>query len=117
MITSLTLLLALLGGFLGGFVKYYQEKKEGIVFKPTKQDDGTWRLGLIGHSIFHAFFGLIVYMGAALDMPLTNPFKLPIDIWYGVFMIGVIGGLYFFAIISGWGYFYELIEHKLKPKG
>ena len=107
-LTSLTLLLSLLGGFLGGLVKYYQEYKKGIVFLPKHQTDGTWRLGMLGHSFFHAFFGLIVYIGACLNMPLTNLFNLPIDIWHGVFMIGVTGGLFFFAIIYFWGF---IIKH------
>ena len=102
-VTLLTLIFAALGGFLAGIFKYYQEYKKGIVFLPKRQRDSTWRLGMLGHSIFHAVFGLIVYMGACLNMPLTNLFKLPIGIWSGALMIGVTGGLFFFAIISFWG--------------
>lgn len=101
-VTFSTMILAILGGFLAGVFKYYQEYKKGIVFLPKHQKDYTWRLGMLGHSIFHAFFGLIVYIGACLNMPLTNSFKLPIDIWSGAFMIGLTGGLYFFTIISLW---------------
>jgi hypothetical protein len=106
-ITALTIFIALLGGFLGGVVKYYQEYKKGIIFWPQKQENDTWRLGMLGHSFLHAFFGIIVYMGACLNMPLTNLFELPPDIWYGVFMIGFTGGIFFFFIISGWGFIYK----------
>ena len=101
--TSLTLLLALLGGFLGGSVKYYQEHKQGIVFWPKRQRTGTWRLGMIGHSIFHALFGVIIYIGACLNIPPTNLFKVDIECLHGAFMIGFIGGVFFFLIISLWG--------------
>ena len=108
-LTSLTLLLSLVGGFLGGVVKYYQEYRKGLVFLPKHETVDTWRLGMLGHSFFHALFGLIVYVAACLNMPLANLFNLPVDIWSGVFMIGLTGGLFFFAIISLWGILYSRI--------
>ena len=101
-ITLLTLIFAALGGFLAGIFKYYREYKDGIFIKPKKIGD-TRRLGMLVHAIIHAFFGLVVYIGACVNMPLSNVFDLPIDIWHGVFMIGITGGLFFFAIISFWG--------------
>jgi hypothetical protein len=106
-ITLLTAFIALLGGFLGGIVKYYQDHRKGISFLPKRKKDGTWQLGMLGDAVFHAFFGVIVFVAAFLNIPLTNIFSLPVDVWYGVFIIGLMGGLYFFAIISSWGFLFK----------
>jgi len=100
-ITLLTLIVAALGGFLAGVFKYYREYKDKILI--TKKIDGTWRLGIFGHSVFHSLFGTVVYIGASLNIPGTNVFNLPISIARGAFVIGLTGGLFFFAIISLWG--------------
>ena len=101
-ITLLTLIVAALGGFLAGVFKYYREYKDRILIKP-KKIDGTWRLGIFGHSVFHSLFGTVVYLAASLNIPGTNVFNLPISIPRGAFVIGLTGGLFFFAIISLWG--------------
>jgi len=109
-LTILTTLLALLGGFLGGIVKYYEENKKKISFSPKYQSDGTWSLGLLGFAAFHALFGFIVYLGATFDMPFTNLFNLPYYNWEGSFMIGVTGGLFGSIIIYLWGRLYKAGE-------
>jgi hypothetical protein len=103
------IILALLGGFLGGFMKYYYEYKKGILFWPKKQKNGTYRLGMVGHSTINAFGGLIVYMGACYDVPFTNILGLPVEIGPSVFIIGLIGGLYGSIIISGLGKLINLV--------
>jgi hypothetical protein len=116
-ITLLTAIFAMIGGLLAGIVKYYYKHYEkDFVGSPKQQNDGTWRLGMLGHGIFHIFFGFIIYVGACVNMPFTNLFKLPIDIWYGVLMIGLTGGLFFFAIIYSWGLLYKGVI-KRTPRG
>ncbi len=98
-INLLTIVLALLGGLVGGFVEYCSEHKKEFVFLAKHKSDDTWDLGMIGCSIPHALLGLFVYMGTCLGMHLI-PFELPIDVWYSVFIIGFIGGFSSFDIIS-----------------
>ena len=100
-INLLTIVLALLGGFVGGFVEYCLEHKKGFVFLAKHKSDDTWDLGMIGCSIPHALLGLFVYMGSCLGMHLI---PLPIHIWYSVFTIGFIGGFSSFDIISFYWY-------------
>ncbi len=109
-VTLLTMLFALLGGIIGGFVKYYEENKKNISFLPKYQSDGTWSLGMLGYAAFHALFGFIVYLGATFDMPFTNLFKLPYYNWVGALMIGVTGGLFGSVIIYLWGLLYKAGE-------
>ena len=111
-ITLFTIFIAFLGGFLGGAVKYYQDHKNGFSFLPKRQKNGTWKLRMFGNAFFHAFCGVIVFVAAFFEMPQTNIFYLPIDIWYGVFMIGFTGGLYFFTISSLWNSLYNKIGVK-----
>ncbi len=112
-ITLLTALLALLGGFIGGIVKYYQENKKGIGFFPKLQKDGKWRLSMLGTAIFHGIFGYIVYLGASLNMPFTNVFDLPVDIGNGALLLGFTGGVFFFTLISIWGILYKQLGGKI----
>jgi len=111
-INCLTTFLALLGGLLGGIIKYYQEHKKGYPLFPKKQENKYLRLGLLGHFILHAIFGLLMYIGACFNMPLTNLFELPVSVNYGVFMIGLTGGLFFFAVILLWGSLWGLRPNK-----
>lgn len=102
-LTWLTLIVAAFGGFCAGVIKYYRENKDKIhKIRFLKKIDGTWRLGIFGHIVFHILFGTVVYIGASLNMPATNFLNLPISIARGAFMIGVTGGLFFFFIISLW---------------
>ena len=97
-INRLTIVLALLGGLVGGFVEYCLKHKKGFVFLPKRKNDGTWDLGIIG-PIPHAILGLIMYMVTCLGMDLI---PLPIDVWYSVFTIGFIGGFSSDLIPSRW---------------
>jgi hypothetical protein len=97
-ITLLTLFLAALGGLCAGASKYYQEYKDKI-FTP-KRKDGTLHLGFVGHLIFHSLFGIVIFILASFNIPGTNVFNLPIGIGWGAFVIGLIGGFYFFVIIN-----------------
>ena len=97
-IRLLTLFLAALGGLCAGASKYYQEYKDKI-FTP-KRKDGTLHLGFVGHLIFHSLFGFVIFLLASFNIPGTNVFNLPIDIGWGAFVIGLIGGFFFFVIIN-----------------
>lgn len=107
---SLLGLAALLGGFLGGIAKYYKDYSKKISFLPKPNKNHTWQLGMLGHAFFHALFGFLVFVGAFFDVPATNIFSLPVYVGWGVFFIGVLGGIFFFVILSIWEILYKKIS-------
>jgi len=105
-ITLITSFFAALGGSLAGFLKYYREHEGKILVKP-KKIDGAWRLGISGNLVIHSICGVLAYIAASLSMPGTNIHNLPISTCRGAFMVGLIGGFFFFCIKSLWGFTYK----------
>jgi hypothetical protein len=104
-ITLLTLFCAVLGGLCAGAIRYFQDS-EGKIFIP-KKIDGTFYFGFVLNLILHTLFGAVIFIFASFNIPGTNFFNIPIDIGRGAFVIGIIGGFYFFAIINTYiGYVY-----------
>lgn len=104
-ITLLTLFFAVLGGFCAGIIRYFQDIK-GKIFIP-KKIDGTFYFGFVLNLFLYSLFGTVIFAFASFNIPGTNFFNIPIDIGRGAFVIGFIGGFFFFAIINVYiGYVY-----------
>ncbi len=98
--TFFAIIIATIGGLVGGFIRYYSENQKGIVLRPTRQKDGTWRLGMIGDVLFHALSGCVVYLGAIYNWYGTNLVpNFPTYTSLGSFLIGLFGGLSFTVVL------------------
>ncbi len=107
-VTALTLFIAFIGGLLMGIAKHILPEQPNK--KPEEADNQgnlakKLKNALTSAEFYkypcHGFFGIVVYLLFFFKVAYLDRLNIPTDVNWGIFVIGVIGGISFYPIMHG----------------